>query len=123
LVGCDNNNQNELSDTDEDYLYFNDTSFTVDDHNDYYGNVDYVSRCDTHMAYSELTEALSKQTFRKWFNELKESSVWKNERVERNVASASTLNMSNIDDTGSSETLPSSSTNSQSNYLSKSLIP
>ncbi len=119
-----NNHQNELSNNDEDYVYSNDTSFTVDDNNYYYRNVDYDPRYDRQMSHSKLSEGLSKQNLQKWFNYLKRSSEWKNELDDgRNVATPSTQKMSESDDNRSSEIVPSSSTSSEIKNLSKNLIP
>ena len=54
-----NNRINELSDDDEDYVNSTDTSFTVDDNNDYYGNVDFDALFERQRLYYELTEGIT----------------------------------------------------------------
>jgi hypothetical protein len=69
-----NNHQNELSDSDEDYLPSYGTSFTVDVNNDYNENVDNDARYQNYFTHSELTEGLSNPNYRKWLVEMKRNS-------------------------------------------------
>ena len=125
LRGLDviNNHQTELFENGEDYLYSNDTSFIVDDNDDYHGNVDYDPRYERNMSHSKLNEGLSEPNYRKRLNNLKQNSDWKSERDERNVAMSSSQNMSESDDTSASKNVPFSSTSSESKNLSKNRIP
>ena len=56
-----NNPINELSDDDEDYVYSKNTSFTVDDNNDYNKNIDFDSQFERAKIYYELTEGITIQ--------------------------------------------------------------